>query len=162
MPPLKPRHKHRQGTGVGVGLLLGILGLRLLCASQSRGFFQPDEYYQGLSPAYNAVFYPTGEETVAPGYQTWEWRANATTIPALAGLHESSGVLSRAYSLATALVRLSYDDWYQVVDEVGQARGGIRSPVTFAPAWVAYTLVKLVRLQNTQLVVSSLPFCYPA
>ncbi|BGP34484.1 glycosylphosphatidylinositol anchor biosynthesis [Rhodotorula toruloides] len=45
------------------------LPLRLLSALLSRAFFQPDEYYQSLEPAYSLVFGPN-----AGAYDTWEWR----------------------------------------------------------------------------------------
>ncbi|BGP72901.1 glycosylphosphatidylinositol anchor biosynthesis [Rhodotorula toruloides] len=45
------------------------LPLRLLSALLSRAFFQPDEYYQSLEPAYSLVFGPD-----AGAYETWEWR----------------------------------------------------------------------------------------
>lgn len=39
--------------------------LRLVIALFTRGFFQPDEYYQALEPAHKVVF--------GYGYLTWEW-----------------------------------------------------------------------------------------
>jgi phosphatidylinositol glycan class B len=42
--------------------------LRLLIALSTRGFFQPDEYFQALEPAHRAVF--------GFGHLTWEWTAD--------------------------------------------------------------------------------------
>lgn len=43
------------------------LGCRVLIALCTKTFFQPDEYYQALEPAYHAVF--------GYGHLTWEWLA---------------------------------------------------------------------------------------
>lgn len=49
--------------------LLLALPVRLAAALAARAFFQPDEYYQALEPAYRLVFGPH-----AGAYHTWEWR----------------------------------------------------------------------------------------
>lgn len=41
--------------------------LRVLIAVSTRTFFQPDEYFQSLEPAYNIIF--------GYGTLTWEWLA---------------------------------------------------------------------------------------
>lgn len=41
--------------------------IRVLVALFTRTFFQPDEYFQSLEPAYHLVF--------GHGYLTWEWLA---------------------------------------------------------------------------------------
>lgn len=41
------------------------LGCRILIALCTGTFFQPDEYFQALEPAYHAVF--------GYGHLTWEW-----------------------------------------------------------------------------------------
>lgn len=43
------------------------IGCRVLIALCTRTFFQPDEYFQALEPAYHAVF--------GYGHLTWEWLA---------------------------------------------------------------------------------------
>jgi phosphatidylinositol glycan class B len=47
-------------------LLLLLIGLRIFNALTISTFFQPDEYYQSLEPAWRAVF--------GYGELTWEWR----------------------------------------------------------------------------------------
>lgn len=42
-----------------------VVCFRVLVALLTRTFFQPDEYFQSLEPAYAAVF--------GYGYLTWEW-----------------------------------------------------------------------------------------
>lgn len=42
--------------------------VRPLIALLTRGFFQPDEYFQALEPAHRAVF--------GYGHLTWEWVSN--------------------------------------------------------------------------------------
>ena len=42
-----------------------VVCFRVLVALLTRTFFQPDEYFQSLEPAYVAVF--------GYGYLTWEW-----------------------------------------------------------------------------------------
>ncbi|KAL5635812.1 hypothetical protein ACGC1H_004568 [Rhizoctonia solani] len=51
-----------------VRCILLVFGIRLLIALSTRGFFQPDEYFQALEPAYRVVF--------GSGHLTWEWTAN--------------------------------------------------------------------------------------
>jgi phosphatidylinositol glycan class B len=48
--------------------ILLVFCIRLLIAVSTRGFFQPDEYFQALEPAYHAVF--------GTGHLTWEWTIN--------------------------------------------------------------------------------------
>ncbi|KEP53006.1 glycosyltransferase family 22 protein [Rhizoctonia solani 123E] len=48
--------------------ILLVFGIRLLIALSTCGFFQPDEYFQTLEPAYRVVF--------GSGHLTWEWIAN--------------------------------------------------------------------------------------
>jgi len=47
-------------------LLVFLISLRILNALTITTFFQPDEYYQSLEPAWHAVF--------GYGELTWEWR----------------------------------------------------------------------------------------
>jgi Alg9-like mannosyltransferase family len=47
-------------------LLLFLIGFRIFNALTITTFFQPDEYYQSLEPAWRAVF--------GYGELTWEWR----------------------------------------------------------------------------------------
>lgn len=47
-------------------LLLVLIGIRIFNALTITTFFQPDEYYQALEPAWRAVF--------GYGELTWEWR----------------------------------------------------------------------------------------
>jgi GPI mannosyltransferase 3 len=44
------------------------LALRIGIALCTRGFFQPDEYFQSLEPAHHLVF--------GYGQLTWEWRSS--------------------------------------------------------------------------------------
>lgn len=53
-------------------LFLFILSIRLINAVSVRTFFQPDEYFQALEPAWRMVF---GE-----GWLTWEWREELRSI----------------------------------------------------------------------------------
>ena len=46
-------------------MVLSALVLRVAIALSTRGFFQPDEYFQALEPAHHYVF--------GYGHLTWEW-----------------------------------------------------------------------------------------
>jgi GPI mannosyltransferase 3 len=58
-------------------LYLFLCCFRILNVLLVRSFFDPDEYWQTLEPAYCAVFRP--DEGMACGGYTWEWQQRATT-----------------------------------------------------------------------------------
>jgi GPI mannosyltransferase 3 len=77
---------------------------RLMNTFLVQSFFDPDEYWQGLEPAYCEIFLKEGRETPlsslnleCAGY-TWEWRRRATALKsALSWLDESLQGPIRSY-----------------------------------------------------------------
>ncbi|KAK7732755.1 glycosylphosphatidylinositol anchor biosynthesis [Botryosphaeria dothidea] len=88
-----------QEQGLHVFLLL--LALRILNALTTRTFFQPDEYFQSLEPAWQMAF---GEQGAA--WITWEWKnqLRSSLHPALfAGLFAGVSAISGICSVPLAL-----------------------------------------------------------
>ncbi|KEF52592.1 uncharacterized protein A1O9_11435 [Exophiala aquamarina CBS 119918] len=75
-------------------VLLFLLAIRLLNALTLHTFFQPDEYFQALEPAWKLAF---GEDTGA--WITWEWREHLRSA-----IHPA--IFSLAYKAADALAAL--------------------------------------------------------
>lgn len=67
--PREKTQKSNSKSGILDNLLLLLVAYRLLNAFTVRTFFQPDEYYQALEPAWWLAF---GEDSGA--WITWEWR----------------------------------------------------------------------------------------
>ena len=70
-PPLKikrrpPPPDDAQMLVVDKRIFIGLLCIRLFNALTIRTYFQPDEYYQSLEPAWKLVY--------GYGETTWEWR----------------------------------------------------------------------------------------
>lgn len=70
-PPLKIKRRATPPDDTQTRLLdrrvfLALLGIRIFNALTISTFFQPDEYYQSLEPAWKAVF--------GYGELTWEWQ----------------------------------------------------------------------------------------
>ncbi|KAK8177187.1 Alg9-like mannosyltransferase family-domain-containing protein [Phyllosticta citrichinensis] len=83
-------------AGHGSHVFLLLLALRILNALTTRTFFQPDEYFQALEPAWQMAF---GEASGA--WITWEWKSQlrSSLHPALfAGVLALSSVLADACS----------------------------------------------------------------
>ncbi|BGO94314.1 hypothetical protein NBRC10512_002763 [Rhodotorula toruloides] len=98
------------------------LPLRLLSALLSRAFFQPDEYYQSLEPAYSLVFGPH-----AGAYETWEWRVRHESEGAWweggkGGIRSPLGVVVSA-GVYWVLKRAGWDDgeWMVLAPRLAQA-----------------------------------------
>ncbi|KAI9767564.1 MAG: hypothetical protein M1840_005601 [Geoglossum simile] len=68
-----PKGRQRINRAIGTlssqNVLLFIVALRIVNALSMQTFFQPDEYFQSLEPAWQIVF---GEESGA--WITWEWK----------------------------------------------------------------------------------------
>ncbi|GME48944.1 glycosyltransferase family 22 protein [Neofusicoccum parvum] len=93
-----------QEQGLHVFLLL--LALRILNALTTRTFFQPDEYFQSLEPAWQMAF---GGRSGA--WITWEWKnqLRSSLHPALfagvlAGVSAISGICSTPLALRAELL----------------------------------------------------------
>ncbi|KAF8544834.1 Alg9-like mannosyltransferase family-domain-containing protein [Trichophaea hybrida] len=72
-------------------IFLSLISLRILNAVSVRTFFQPDEYFQSLEPAWNLAF---GE-----GYLTWEWRHGLRSVAhpmIFAGLYKAIAYICNA------------------------------------------------------------------
>ncbi|KAK2761273.1 glycosylphosphatidylinositol anchor biosynthesis [Arachnomyces sp. PD_36] len=61
--------QHHLNSGTPQNILLFLIAFRILNAFCVRTFFQPDEFFQSLEPAWQMVF---GEDSGA--WITWEWR----------------------------------------------------------------------------------------
>ncbi|KAF2467088.1 uncharacterized protein BDR25DRAFT_292893 [Lindgomyces ingoldianus] len=75
-----------------LGVFVLLLGLRIANALTLRTFFQPDEYFQSLEPAWQLAF---GQDSKA--WITWEWRTQLRTSlhPALfAGVYQVAAKLT--------------------------------------------------------------------
>ncbi|KAI5779247.1 Alg9-like mannosyltransferase family-domain-containing protein [Geopyxis carbonaria] len=78
-------------------IFLFLLSFRILNALTVRTFFQPDEYFQSLEPAWHMVF---GE-----GWLTWEWRHGLRSIahPAVfAGLYKTLNYVHNVLNISPA------------------------------------------------------------
>ncbi|RPA81644.1 hypothetical protein BJ508DRAFT_238951 [Ascobolus immersus RN42] len=76
-------------------LFLLILAFRLVNALTTRTFFQPDEYFQALEPAWDLVF--------GRGWITWEWWEKLRSIahPLLfAGVYKTADIISQTLKLS--------------------------------------------------------------
>ncbi|GAA5825897.1 hypothetical protein JCM11251_000044 [Rhodosporidiobolus azoricus] len=115
-------------------VLLIALALRLLAALLSTAFFQPDEYWQNLEPAYHLVFSHhspshTTYSSVGTG-RTWEWRT-APDAPLLGG---------EGWASWEVLDRLVKEGGF----------GGIRSPLSVLPTAGVYSGLKQLNWVNPQ------------
>lgn len=76
MSPRNPKEESSSSTTPHLTLLilLSLFTFRLLNASFIQTFFQPDEYFQALEPAWNLAFGPQ-----SGAWLTWEWREGLRT-----------------------------------------------------------------------------------
>ncbi|ORY12229.1 Alg9-like mannosyltransferase family-domain-containing protein [Clohesyomyces aquaticus] len=77
-----------------LGIFVLLLGLRIVNALTLRTFFQPDEYFQSLEPAWQLAF---GQQSHA--WITWEWRTQLRT-----SLHP--GLFAVVYQVAAKLAHI--------------------------------------------------------
>ncbi|KAI1614190.1 phosphatidylinositol glycan, class B [Exophiala viscosa] len=80
-------------------VLLFLVGLRLLNALTDRTFFQPDEYFQALEPAWQWAF---GERSGA--WITWEWKSylRSAIHPMIFGLcYRTASAIAQTLNLST-------------------------------------------------------------
>ncbi|BGP26829.1 dol-P-Man alpha-mannosyltransferase, glycosyltransferase family 22 protein [Rhodotorula toruloides] len=98
------------------------LPVRVVSAVLSRAFFQPDEYYQNLEPAYSLVFGPH-----AGAYSTWEWSLTPDSDPTWShggsgGIRSPLGVAASA-AVYWVLKRAQCDDgqWMVLAPRLAQA-----------------------------------------
>ncbi|CAD6907971.1 unnamed protein product [Tilletia controversa] len=103
-------------------LLVLLIAFRLLNATLTQTYFQPDEFWQSLEVAHRIVF--------GYGYSTWEWRDGRATAAAAA---------------ATATGAVSW--WDSVV--VGSPVRSIAYPSLFVPL---YWTLKVLKLDDTFLL----------
>ncbi|RPB12545.1 hypothetical protein P167DRAFT_523089 [Morchella conica CCBAS932] len=92
-PPAVPRPKKRSFSLTSV-VFFSILSFRIVNALTTRTFFQPDEYFQSLEPAWRMVF---GE-----GWLTWEWRNQLRSIAhplIFAGVYKVADFVSKVLKL---------------------------------------------------------------
>ncbi|CAE6446264.1 unnamed protein product [Rhizoctonia solani] len=106
--------------------ILLVFGIRLLIALSTRGFFQPDEYFQALEPAYRAVF--------GSGHLTWEW----TTNPPI----RSFAYPALFVPVYASVKAMHLENTFILVCFV--------YPALFVPA---YALVKAMHLENTFMLI---------
>jgi phosphatidylinositol glycan class B len=126
-------------TPSGTTLFLLALVFRLVNACITRTFFQPDEYYQALEPAHRLIF--------GTGYATWEWRSIASSR--LSSLATDGGVIALLRNLMT----LNSNGFEDLLSEIGEGRGGIRSPLGFLIPLIGYWVVKVTGLESTRAIV---------
>ncbi|GAA5891479.1 hypothetical protein JCM6882_004485 [Rhodosporidiobolus microsporus] len=121
-------------------LALALL-VRLTAALLSRAFFQPDEYWQNLEPAYRWVFSSSSSSSSGSAFplargpgtgETWEWRSSTK------GPSEERGWWTWEV-LRTLLKEGGY--------------GGIRSPLSVLPTAGVYWLLREVGWANSQTLV---------
>ncbi|MCJ1251171.1 glycosylphosphatidylinositol anchor biosynthesis [Trapelia coarctata] len=92
------RHLHHDTTSRDI--LLFLIAFRILNALSIRTFFQPDEYFQSLEPAWQIAFGTDGGAWI-----TWEWKhyLRSAIHPYLfAALYKLSAAISTALSLSPA------------------------------------------------------------
>ncbi|KAH9876079.1 hypothetical protein J1614_003958 [Plenodomus biglobosus] len=68
-PPQTPSTNYRDSAALGFGVLPLLFAFRILNALTQRTFFQPDEFFQSLEPAWQLAF-----GTTSNAWITWEWR----------------------------------------------------------------------------------------
>ncbi|KAI9834849.1 MAG: hypothetical protein M1819_002757 [Sarea resinae] len=89
------------GSAKSSNILLFLIAFRVLNALTIRTFFQPDEYFQSLEPAWQMVF---GADSGA--WITWEWRERlrSSIHPAIfAAVYYASSRLATSLSLAPSV-----------------------------------------------------------
>ncbi|PTU24169.1 hypothetical protein P175DRAFT_0427956 [Aspergillus ochraceoroseus IBT 24754] len=107
-PPLRPRPRPASSKtnpsesprGSNNNILLFLIAFRLLNALTVRTFFQPDEFFQSLEPAWQIAF----GESQGP-WITWEWthQLRSSLHPLIfAAVYSSADLLARAVRLAPA------------------------------------------------------------
>ncbi|KAI9772391.1 MAG: glycosylphosphatidylinositol anchor biosynthesis [Geoglossum umbratile] len=110
MPPslqsadgVAPKGQRRIGHTVGAlssqNILLFIVALRIVNSLSIQTFFQPDEYFQSLEPAWQMAF---GKESGA--WITWEWthQLRSSIHPAIfAGVYRISSILAALLNLSS-------------------------------------------------------------
>ncbi|TGZ85651.1 hypothetical protein EX30DRAFT_314858 [Ascodesmis nigricans] len=92
----------RRTFTVDTTIFLLLLSFRILNAVTTRTFFQPDEYFQSLEPAWDLVF--------GNGWLTWEWHHQLRSIahPLLfAGLYKLVAVLPISPATMESLLAVS-------------------------------------------------------
>lgn len=67
-PSQTPSTRHRDSAPLGVGLVALLFAFRIVNALALRTFFQPDEFFQSLEPAWQLAF-----GTTSNAWITWEW-----------------------------------------------------------------------------------------
>ncbi|KAI8934442.1 hypothetical protein NX059_009174 [Plenodomus lindquistii] len=68
-PPQPPSTSYRDSAALGGSVLALLFAFRILNAWTLRTFFQPDEFFQSLEPAWQLAF-----GTTSNAWITWEWR----------------------------------------------------------------------------------------
>ena len=63
----------RPGSPSSLQLFLLLVALRLLDALTARTFFQPDEYFQALEPAWRSAFGASAAGSLDGPWITWVW-----------------------------------------------------------------------------------------
>lgn len=140
---MKDSIKSKDSDGIMMLRLIGIgLIIRLLNVLISRTFFQPDEYYQSLEPAHSIVF--------GYGYQTWEWRSVVSASSMFMGEDREPVT---GWKVLTKLLQSNVQGWKELGTELGEAKGGIRSPLGLVNAMVGYYIVKYLGLEETNALV---------
>ncbi|KAA8897428.1 Alg9-like mannosyltransferase family-domain-containing protein [Sphaerosporella brunnea] len=77
-------------------IFLSLISFRILNAVTVRTFFQPDEYFQSLEPAWNLAF-------GSGGWLTWEWRHSLRSIAhpmIFAGLYRAVSYVCNAFNIS--------------------------------------------------------------
>ncbi|KAF2399232.1 hypothetical protein EJ06DRAFT_531566 [Trichodelitschia bisporula] len=100
-PPTLPTFHYLPALSSSLHVLLLLFALRIFNALTLKTFFQPDEFFQSLEPAWQLAF---GEDSGA--WITWEWKnqLRSSLHPLLfAGVYHTAALLSAVCRLSPAL-----------------------------------------------------------
>ncbi|KAJ5923460.1 GPI mannosyltransferase [Penicillium verhagenii] len=100
MPSVNTFSPRRAAGTPAVKILLLLIAFRLVNALTVRTFFQPDEFFQSLEPAWQIAFGTGSEDKTQGAWLTWEWqhRLRSSLHPLLfAAIYKATDAISSVF-----------------------------------------------------------------